>query len=95
MKITITRAFDRKLQVKMYEPISFFCSATIEADEDDVREGNNVDWDKWRVEHSKFLDEFVQSEVEKSAAKFKKVDTKKSKDVSKESAELSVADELL
>ena len=80
MKIEVSRSFSRKLQVRQYEPIEFFCSAKVEAEV--INNGDSY-MEFW----SGKLDTFVQSEVEKSAAKFRKVDTDKIKDVAKDEAE--------
>ena len=82
MKIEISRSFSRKLQVKQYEPIEMFCSAKMEIENDKVVSGEIM------IGASEQLDRFCQSEVEKSAARFKEIDTKKSKDVGQETAEL-------
>ena len=81
-KIEIGRAFSKKIQLNRYEPIEFFCSAKAEV-ELEPRE-----FQAQRGAISSDLDGFVQSEVEKSAAKFKKIDHEKSKDVGEETAAL-------
>lgn len=83
MKIEISRSFSKKIQLKTYEPIEFFCAAKIEADLDtDIV---NFEDGKTQAIISEKLDKFVQLEVEKSLAKFMLPsagrDTKKSKDI--------------
>ena len=63
MKITITRSFSRKYQIRQYEPIDIFCAATQEWE----TESNTVDLGMETT--SKELDDFCQSEVAKSLAK--------------------------
>lgn len=65
MKILITRSFSQKKQVKEYEPVEFFCSATTEVeDEELIKEG--ILPEAAMKNASATLDKFVQLEVEKS-----------------------------
>lgn len=87
MKIEIARSFSRKIQVKQYEPIEFFCSAKAEIE----RPGGTIQ-DPVMIACAEELDRFVQNEVEKSANKFRQIDTKKSKDIGKEDTEIAIED---
>jgi hypothetical protein len=73
----ITRSFSKKIQLRQYEPIEFFCAV-----EHEVPDVNDMQ------ETSRFLDEFCQEEVEKSLNKFRAIDTKKAKDIGRDTAEL-------
>jgi hypothetical protein len=68
MKITITRSFSKKSQLKQFEPIDIFCSAQWESEivdrtTDETREG--------MAANSKILDEFCRAEVDKTLAIFR------------------------
>ena len=83
--VEIARSFSYKLNVGNYESRDFFCSQKAEC--------------KWKdaEEISAALYAFCKNEVLKSVNEFRLVDTKKSKDVSKDSAEHdagSAADEI-
>ena len=86
MKIEISRSFSKKIQIKQYEPIEFFCSAKLEADLDD--DIVNFEDGKTQAIISEKLDKFVQEEVEKSAAKFRKVSVDHKKQVDDAETEL-------
>ena len=75
----ITRSFSKKIQLKQYEPIEFFCGA-----ESEVEKIEDIELT------SRMLDKFCQDEVEKSLNKFRQIDTKKVEDVAKDEAELDI-----
>ena len=85
MKIEISRSFSKKIQLKQYEPIEFFCSMKAEFEPQDGLTADDLA--KATIELSERLDKMVQSEVEKSANKFKVADKKKISDVSTDEAE--------
>jgi hypothetical protein len=70
MKITVTRSFSKKVQLKQFEPVDSFCGATIEFDSgDDV--GISVT-DKAKMEAvSTLLDTLCRAEVETTLAKIR------------------------
>jgi len=61
MNIEITRSYSRKIQVKEYEPVEFFCSAKMEVDEKDADAT------------SARLTQFVQNEVQKDVSNLEPV----------------------
>lgn len=90
MKITISRSFSAKKQVKQFEPVDAFCAAQIEYDlaspidkERDATEMQSL---------SHYLDEFCRAEVDKTLAiifaQKKDIDHGKIKDAAKDEAEL-------
>lgn len=89
MKIEVTRSFSKKIQLRQYEPIEFFCSVKAETEEPDF----NGDFAVSKM-LSGSLDKFVQSEVEKSANKFKVIDHQKSKDVGRDDFEQDLLQEV-
>lgn len=78
MKIEIARSFSKKIQLKQYEPIEFFCSAKAEVEIKELGTSTGI---RNAVEASEELDRICQAEVQKSANKFRNVDHTKSKDV--------------
>ena len=88
MKIEIARSFSKKIQIKQYEPIEFFCSAKTEVEI--TSHFTEVSESSTAQKVSEQLDKLVQSEVEKSANKLKVVDTKKIKDTAQDEAEHDV-----
>lgn len=89
MNIRISRSFSKKLQIRPYEPIEFECAAELEC-----KVLNGEEAMKLFPEYSKYLDSLVQGEVGISAAKFTMIDKKKSRDVSKDSAEHDTIQEI-
>ena len=92
MKIEISRSFSKKIQLKQYEPIEFFCAAKAEVEVPDPQGSDSsmsygLEKALLMKTISETLDGFVQSEVEKSANKFKVADKKKISDVSTDEAE--------
>jgi hypothetical protein len=68
MKITITRSFERTRQIADFVPVKAFCQATMEVDcesPSDYFQTNASQAD------SRLLDNFVQSEVEKTLMGYK------------------------
>ena len=63
MRITITRAFERTRQIKQFEPIKAFCSASVEAEGDSIESEIEL----LKVSSGQ-LDIFVRAEVEKTIA---------------------------
>jgi hypothetical protein len=60
MKITISRSFSKKIQLKTYEPVDSFCAAQAELEVED--ESPNARWEYVAKE----LDKFCREEVEKT-----------------------------
>lgn len=59
MKITITRSFSKKVQLRQFEPIDVFCSISSEHEEGTVTSTRDM---------SRQLDEFCREEVDKTLA---------------------------
>ena len=67
-KYEISRSFSRKVQVKQYEPVEFFCAAKAEVETiEDIKAT------------SQLLSAFVKDEVEKSIAQLRIEDSGKNK----------------
>ena|ERR1700685_3116292 len=73
MKITITRSFSKKIQLKQFEPIDSFCAAQIEFDTDEIdyKDQSVTTFVQIMKQHSLDLDLFCRAEVETTLAKIR------------------------
>ena len=68
MKIEVSRSFSKKVQVKQYEPVEFFCAAKVEVDVHEATSAKEAIEDMQR--NANILDQFCQDEVAKSHREF-------------------------
>lgn len=73
MKLKISRSFSKKIQLRQFEPVDFFCAAETEIEVPETDEETRME--KAEI-ISRQLDRFCQDEVEKSLREVKPTDTK-------------------
>lgn len=67
MKITITRSFSKKIQVRQFEPVDAFCAVTIEGDLDEpVGKTIAISNTEWMQKTSEAADRFCREEVQRT-----------------------------
>lgn len=103
MKISITRSYSKKVQLRQFEPVDSFCAATVEREmPDPLTKEDSAEHTAWMEKTSAALDQLCRKEVDKTLAilrpAMKAVTGKGSgeqKETAKESADLDAANQEL
>lgn len=91
MTIEITKSFDKKIQIKQFEPVSFFCSMHATCELDKAEEVGKMLFEECKKQV--LADELeILKEYFPDRFKTGDIDTAKVADVAKETAELDIPD---
>jgi len=100
MKVTVSRSFSKKIQLKQFEPIDSFCAVQMEREFDE--QGDPELMGRAMILMSETADQLCRDEVEKTLHKIRpslipktggKVDKEKARESSEESDPLHVMDD--